>query len=324
MTESQAAAARVPTEADARRVFERATGAKVCAISRFPTGLANYVYDVTTERGESFVVRLARPDLGSAFAGAASWHALLRPRGVPLPALLHADAEGHADGFPAMIMERLPGTDLGAVYRDLSLKQKRDLAAQIVAAQQATSSLPPASGFGYARSYDDPALRGSWKAVVDAELERSRRRIERAGLLNPGHVDRVQRLVDHHEPYLARIEPRAFLDDTTTKNVIVHNGALSGIVDVDVVCFGDPLFAPALTRMALLSMDRDTDYVDVWESLLDITDEQKRTSLLYTACFCAGFMSEVGQAFNKDAADPVDWSYVRHLTDVLDRLLEAL
>ncbi|MGH2583728.1 MAG: phosphotransferase family protein [Dehalococcoidia bacterium] len=324
MTTSQTSPIRVPTEQDAVRVLERVTGAQVSGISRFPTGLANYVYDVTTERGESFVVRLARPDLGSAFAGAVYWHGLLKPRGVPLPALLHVDLLGHADGFPAMVMERLLGTDLGVVHRDLTLEQKRTLAAQIVVAQQTTGSLPPAAGFGYARSYDDPALRDSWKSVVDAELERSRRRIERAGLLDPSHVDRVQRVVDHHEPYLARIESRAFLDDTTTKNVIVHNGALSGIVDVDVVCFGDRLFAPALTRMALLSMGSDTDYVDIWESLLDLTAEQKRVSLLYTACFCAGFMSELGQAFNTDAADPVDWRYVRHLTSVLARLLATL
>jgi len=33
-----------------------------------------------------------------------------------------------------------------------------------------------------------------------------------------------------------------FLDDLTTKNVIVQDGVLQGVVDFDHVCYGDPLF----------------------------------------------------------------------------------
>ena len=46
-------------------------------------------------------------------------------------------------------------------------------------------------------------------------------------------------------PTLEAVPPLPFLDDLTTKNVLVDGGRLSGVVDVDVVCFGDPLATPA-------------------------------------------------------------------------------
>lgn len=105
-----------------------------------------------------------------------------------------------------------------------------------------------------------------------------------AGLLGAGVVDRVQAAVDGHAAYVASIESRCFLDDTTAKNAIVHNRRLSGIVDVDVVCFGDPLRTPALTRMALLALGYDTEYVDYWAGELAVTDEQRSVLAVYTAC----------------------------------------
>ena len=55
------------------------------------------------------------------------------------------------------------------------------------------------------------------------------------------------------------------MDDTTTKNVIVTaEGQFSGIVDVDVLCFGDPRFVVALTAVALLVQSMPLDYPATW------------------------------------------------------------
>ena len=66
------------------------------------------------------------------------------------------------------------------------------------------------------------------------------------------------------QAYFSAVRPTAFLGDITTKNVLVHEGKLSGIVDVDEICYGDPLFVVGLTHMALLAMGADTDYTTGW------------------------------------------------------------
>jgi aminoglycoside phosphotransferase (APT) family kinase protein len=315
---------RGPDEGDVERIVSDAIGESVTSLRRFPTGLAHFVYDVETAGGNRFAVRLANPAQRTAFAGAVYWYERLRPLGIPLPALIYVDVEGQRHGIPVMILERLPGVDLGDVYLDLSADQRRRIAEQVVEIQRLAGSLPEGPGFGYAASYDDRRLAARWKRVLEANLDRSRRRIERAGVVDVAMVERVRAVVDRYRDDLDRVRPMCFLDDTTTKNVIVHEGRLSGIVDVDVVCFGDPVRTPALTRMALLSRGYETDYIDFWTEAAGIRGDTEQMLTLCTAVDCAGFLAEVGHAFNRAEAPPVDAAYVAHLMRVLESLLGEL
>ena len=295
-------------------------------VERFPTGLAHYVYDVALVSGRRVVVRLTRPEWSASFRGAVYWYERLRPLGVPLPELFYADIEGTTAGFPALVMDRLPGTDLGNVYPSLRGDQRRRLAQEIVAIQRRVASLPAGPGFGYAFSYEDiRAFRSTWKEVLLASLESIRDAFADRGPVDPRVVDRVCAAVDAHGAYLAAVRPRPFLDDMTTKNVIVADGRLSGIVDVDCVTFGDALLTPALTRMALLARDYETDYVDHWMDALGATAEQRRMLTLYTACHCVTFLWEIGQPFNRgESPVPPDPALVQRRLAILESLLAAV
>ncbi len=304
----------------AANIVERQFGKAPTHVTRFPTGLVNYVYDVALANGERVVVRLGRAGNGAHVASAVYWHRQLRPLGVPLPRLLGYDTAPAEGAFPFMLLERLPGRDLEFAYPTLSLAQKRALARRIVAIQRAAAVLPAGPGFGYARSYTDK-LHPTWAGLLEADFRQNLRRIEAAALVDLRAADQVWAKLAAYAPYLARITPRLFLDDTTTKNVLIHNGHLSGIVDVDVVCFGDRLLTPALTQMALLSRGYDTDYIRYWCEELDLRDEQERVLTLYTALFCVGFLGELGQQFNKDTVEKIEADRIQGLLDILGDLL---
>lgn len=314
----------VPAEQDAIDIAQNYLGTAVQTIERFPTGLGNYVYDIVTATGQRVVVRMRRIDGGTGFAGALYWYGLLVPLGVPLPAPIHAVAQPQDGAFPFMIVERLPGRDLQYEYPALSSNQKHALARRLVQIQNAVGELPPGPGYGFARSYTDGSLHPSWVDVLQAELERSRQRIQEAGVAPVQHVDRVAGKLPEYMRYLAAVKPRCFLDDTTTKNVIVHEGRLSGIVDVDWVCFGDPLLTVALTQMSLLNNAYDTDYITYWTDELDLDAEQHAILTLYTAIFCVGFLGELGQNFNKDTAISTDPARIDHLVAILDSLMARI
>ena len=100
--------------------------------------------------------------------------------------------------------------------------------------------------FGWAAIGRDGHLR-SWTDVF-------------AKAVSPTHVDdgtlvgglraRLCTLRGRLEPYLRAVRPVAFLDEVTTKNVIVHNGELRGIIDVDYICFDDyPGYYEACNRL---------------------------------------------------------------------------
>lgn len=311
-----------PTEQDVLQILEDALGKKAKVIKRFSTGLANYVYDIKTEDGENLVVRLARPDLKHFFDGALYWYKQLEDIGVPIPKLYYSDISGK-HSFPVMIMERLSGVDLAVVYSKLNSEQKKILAGLIVGIQKNVATLPKGKGYGYARSYDDLALHDKWIDVLDENLERSRERIKKAEIFSEEAVDKVKKLIHQYSEYFSLIEPVCFLDDITTKNVIINNGDLSGVVDIDSVAFGDPLLTLALTRMSLLYSGDDTKYTDYWVEILDLNDQQKKTLNLYTAMFCVDFMSEMGQLFNKNEVELPNQKKVKKLNGILSSLIKV-
>ncbi len=314
----------LPTAETAAAVVQHHLATAVQTVVRFQTGLAHYVYDVQTADGRHVVVRLGRLGQAADFVSAVSWHRLLVPRGVPLPNLLDSDVQPPVGSFPFMLMERLPGRDLNDEYPTLSSEQKRLLAQRLVQIQASVGELPAGPGFGFARSYEDPSLHATWADVLLASLERSRRHMQSAGVVSTTHVDRVARKLAAYHSYFAAIPPTAFLDDATTKNVLVHDGQLSGIVDVDWVCFGDPLFVVALTQMALLKSRYNTDYITFWTDELHLTADQHAVLSLYTAIFGVDFLGELGQRFNRDVAPAVDAQEMDYLIGTIDRLLSEV
>ncbi len=310
-----------PTEADAKRILGAVTGQEPDEIRRFPSGLAHFVFDVMLADGQRLVVRLTRPVQQIDFAGAVYWSGQLRPLGVPLPTIMHAELDYRIHGFPVLVLERLQGVDLGDCYVSLTDGQKRDIARRIVDLQRRAATLPHGTGFGYAHAPDSSGLHQSWRGVLDASLQRSREWTRSAGVMGEDAIDQVSSEVDGFDTYFEHVQPTCFLHDTTTKNVLVYDAKLSGIVDVDSVCYGDPLWVLSLTSMAMYSMQADRVYVDAWVDELRLTSERRRVLALYTAIHCVAFLGEIGQRFNKDVAPPVDHAYRQRLEGVLHDLL---
>jgi aminoglycoside phosphotransferase (APT) family kinase protein len=287
------AACQVPSAKLAAEIAERNLARAPRSVSRFKTGARHYVFDVAFDSGPPVVVRLAEPSGYAEMVGAVHLSRLLRPLGVPLPTLIAEDLEGP---FPWIILERLAGTDLGAIARDLSEMQFDEIAAEIARAQSITASIGSAGRYGYAVRPED-APHTTWSKVLEANLSRSRTRIASAGLFDASLVDIVQGYVEAMRHRLDDIDAIPFLHDTTTKNVIVTPGGdFSGIVDVDDLCFGDPRYPAALTRAALLACGGPTRYVSAW--LRHAGEKDDAIFRLYVMLFLLDLMSEHGHAFN--------------------------
>jgi hypothetical protein len=310
-------------EGVARQIVEDFTHQPVSSLKRFKTGLAHYVYEARCEDGRAIVARLAHPGHENSLAGGVYWSERLRPLGVPLPELLGYDLTRRKFECGYLLLERLPGRDLGLVYSGLTVDRKRALAHEIARIQGIVNTLPPGPGYGYATGYD-ATLKASWTEVVYGELGKHRNHISLAGVFPPDVVNRLEKALARFEGYFKEIAPVPFLDDTTTKNVLIANGKLSGIVDVDVVCFGDPLFVVGLTNMALLSLDYATDYIEFWCEELPLDETGRRVLRVYTALFCVIFMGEIGQRFNRDEPIAADPAQVERYKTILANLLAGL
>jgi aminoglycoside phosphotransferase (APT) family kinase protein len=286
----------LPTPETAAAAARAATGRVPVAIRRFRTGAMHYVFEVSFDGGAPVVIRMGTLERRAGMADGIPLNRRLRAVGVPLPKVL---ALGVDDPCPWVAFERLLGTDLGDVIGSLTDRQLRSVA-EAVAAAQAAAALVGASGrYGYAAAAEDAPC-ASWSEVLEANIARSRRRIAAAGLFAPDPVERMAALVAARREALNALPAIAFLHDTTTRNVIVSpEGRLSGIVDVDDLCFGDPRYTAALTLAVLLARQGPVAYVEHW--MRAAGQEDDGLFRLYVAMFLVDLIGEHGQRFNGNA-----------------------
>jgi aminoglycoside phosphotransferase len=284
---------RAPSAELASAIAAQVTGCSPETVSRFTTGARHYVYEAKFVSRQPVVVRIGSTTAHSEIAGAIYLSKLLRPRGVPLPAILAEDVQS---GFPWLVLERLSGTDLGAVIGNLTDTQLDRIAARVALAQSITSETGSAGRYGYAVKPNE-APHFTWSQVLDAHLSRSRRRIASAGLFDVASADIVQSELGVMRSEIDAILPTPFLHDTTIKNVIVTaEGSVSGIVDVDDLCFGDPRYTAALTLAVLTAQRGPLQYVSAWLRHARWSDD--RLFRLYVTLFLLDLMAEHGQVFN--------------------------
>lgn len=286
-----------PDEEHAAAIVARVAGWVPASVTRFPTGSAHYVFDIVAGHGERAVLRMGLANQRDEMGAGLALQRALGERGVPVPRILASDV---GQDLPWVLMERLLGTDLGHVVGDLSEAQLTAIAHAVADAQAKAATFPSVGRFGYSAD-PERAPHARWTGVVQASIERSRQRMAAAGLFDAALADRLLEGLEHHRDALAAIPATPFLHDTTIKNVIVApDGGFSGIVDVDDFCFGDPRWAPALTKAALIAHGRSTFYAGAWMKAAGHADDELFE--FYVAVFLGDLMAEHGQVFNGNEA----------------------
>src|SRR3981081_2671950 len=217
-------------------------------------------------------------------------------------------------------MEHIDGVDLGLVYQKLSSSDKYSIALQLVDIQGRVARLASVGRFGFAYSYERFAEYTTWLYFLNSIVRRAEQRMDSTNHPGLGYVETVRRKLKNYTVYFRAIEPVPFLDDTTTKNVLISGDKIVGIVDVDQLCFGDPLLTLGLTRMALLNRSFDLTYAEQWADLLQLDQLQTEIINVYTLMVSLYFMSDLWQRFNRNRESRVDGDRFRSLASNFGKL----
>lgn len=290
-----------------RKLVAEWSGRRPLSVEHLPYGHNSNSFDVALPGARVIVRTHADPEV---FHWTLHNLDVLRGLGLPVPRLLFQDLEAHRYPFAYLVLERFPGRDLGYELAAMTPVQMDAVAAAVMDAQSRVSSLPAAGGYGYV-GIGEPGNRTTWNAVLDDIMALTERTLAphfgRAGA-------RVREALESEEHYFASVSPTCFLDDLTTKNVIVDDGKLSGFVDFDCVCYGDPLLHLGLTQTAVTS-DADESslhYVNALFELASLSVSERRIVDLYSALF--------GVEFLRDRPELNEWS--ARLLSAIDRWLE--
>ncbi|MCL2519369.1 MAG: aminoglycoside phosphotransferase family protein [Oscillospiraceae bacterium] len=274
-------------------------------VTRFPTGFCHSVYYIKTEIDE-FVLRVTESKWH--YYGSVKWLNELARFEIPIPKILRHGQYG--DVYYTLITY-IHGKDLGDVYHTLNDFQKRDIVKELVEIQKKVSDIAPVESFVYLP-----------EEHIKTIIQRFRESITANKVFDPSVCDAVADLIN--KVYFANVKPKAYLDDISTKNVLIHNGKLAGIVDIDEMGYGDPLEVVGLTNMALLLMEADTKYIDYWLDELQATATQRKAVTFYTLLSCISFMGERGTKFNNDTFVTVNHDEVELLNSIYNKLITQL
>lgn len=286
-------------------------------IKRFEMGYGNYVYKINFNE-DRFIVRTSFGK--ESYKDMIYWLNKLMPLGLPIPKIL---SNGIYDDVSYLILTYIQGEDLGNVYNTLSDYEKKMIARDIVGIQNKVSTLPQNSGYGYLTSYEDENFKNNWKEVIISHLDRSKNRMKENKIFDYRKVDRIKELLYLYDDYFNNIRPIPFLDDLSSKNILINEGKVSGVIDFDWICFGDRIYYIALTNMALIAFRYDTRYVDYLMKEIKASEIEKDILKLYTLVFCVDFMSEKGMKF-KDRVVEVTQNEIEDLNKTYDKIYNEL
>lgn len=274
------------TAGHVRRLIESTFRRSVETINQMTYGHGSVTYKVTCH-DEVFIVRTNTDS--SAFEGTLGNLDYLHRLGLPVPTVLASDMSQTQVPFAYMVTDAFRGTDLGFVLGSMTRAQQTRLAEQIVEFERMATELPAGSRYGYV-PIGATGTENRWSDVVRKDRHP---RAPEADHVVAALIDRTLAVVDAETELIDSTPPTCFFDDLTTKNVIVDRGSLQGLVDFDVVCYGDPMYWLSLTNVAVVSDVGEAGYFYLRElkRLWKPNDHEIQRLGLYTALHAAEFLS---------------------------------
>lgn len=260
-------------EAQVTALIVDALGIQPRAAALQPFGHNSVTYEAVLPEG-SGIVRMNADT--SVFAATERNIASLAGLGLPVPHVLASDLSKTRFPFAYLLLDKIPGRDLGYELAGMTPAQMTRLAEQIVDYQRRVMTLPLGTGYGYA-GIGERGPYSSWQELVFSE--------------------EVPVQASRYAAYFRQVPPVCFLDDITVKNVIVQNGELQGLIDFDCVCYGDPLYWLALTAVGVVSDVGVAGqfYVDELKRLWGLPSGQEPVLAFYCASMAQNFVRGAGQ-----------------------------
>ncbi|CAB3757965.1 hypothetical protein GQ57_08615 [Burkholderia sp. MSh2] len=254
------------------------------------TQSGNTIHRVELADGRTVVLRVSSQP--AAYAHTEANLAALRALGLPVQQVLAAGTA--APGRSFVILNWLDGFDLKFALPAMRADQMAAVAERVADCQRRVAGLPASRGFGWAPIGRD-AAHARWTDLFGAPADASV--AVEATPLNQLRA-RLRAVRATLEPYFAACTPVCFLDDLTTRNVIVDDGALSGFIDLDFVCYGDPLLQVG-TTLAYLAADVGDAGRAYGDALVDCwspSGDARRAMYFYAGLWTTGFLASAEAA----------------------------
>lgn len=284
------------------RIALREFGRSPDTVRRIATGICNDVYSVAIGDRE-YIFRL-KPE-PRYMLGSANHVPLFRSKGIRVPEILAADYSKSWIPVAFQIQSKLPGRDIGEVIETLSDDELKAIGGEVAAVFRQLAPVPNNGKFGVLWG-DDKDLVDSWSTEVERVICVVKGWGTKTGVLDSQLTGVLDRVYAEYKPYFDRIRPYTYFGDIAGKNVMIHDGRFSGLVDLDSLAQGDPLEAIGRIKASWYGTRHGEVYSNAVMDALGLPEPQRRIVTMYALLNRVFWTLENGVQFNRNTDKTVD------------------
>lgn len=306
------------------RIIEREFGERVESIERMTSGICNEVYRVRSAGTIRAVERIVRlKDQARYMYGSHDHIPIFRAAGINVPGILAEDYSKTRSPFAYQVMSVIPGRDISDVIDTLSDEELKGIAAHISNVFDALRDVPNNGKFGVLWG-DGEDLVDSWTAAVERETNIAKKRGSRTGVLDARLSDLLEWINREYKSYFESVKPVTYYGDICAKNVMVHEGKFSGLVDLDALAQGDPLEAIGRIKASWYETHHGRMYTDAVMDAQRLDHDQRRIVTMYALLNRIFWTMENGIQFNQNTTALVDRTRESQDKQIVDALYNEL
>lgn len=284
------------------RIAQKEFGTSPSNLTRMTTGICNEVYSVAIGDRE-YIFRLKEEP--RYMLGSHKNIPLFRSKGIKVPEILAEDYSKTWLPLAFQIQNKLPGNDLRDVIETLSDDELKALGSEVANVFRQLSTVPNNGKFGVLWG-DDRDLVDSWSAEVARVTKVVTNWGKQTGVLDDKLVEVLAYVNSKYKGYFDRIRPYTYFGDIAGKNVMVHDGKFSGLVDLDSLAQGDPLEAVGRIKASWYGTRYGTVYSKSVMDALGLPEPQREIVTMYALLNRAFWTLENGVQFNSNTSRTVD------------------
>ena len=276
-------------------------------ISRKTVGMCNEVYELTFP-SDSFILRMHKEK--EWMYGTHKFLPLFQKLEIKTPKLLAEDYSKTEFPFCYQLQNKIEGQDLGLVIDTLKPRELKQIAKEVSQIFDKFNSLPNTKEFGLSiglkeELYEENPAPFDWHRKTIIERNKT------SNVVGEELLDIHATLLERYSDYLAQVEPKVYYGDICSKNVMIHEGQFSGLVDLDFLLRGDYLEAIGRMRACWYGEETGDIYINEIIRLQNLNPVQQEMVSVYAILNLILWTSEEGVRFNSNTTDEINWENVK-------------
>ena len=246
-------------------------------IVRMTVGTANEVYMVTLTDMQ-VVVRISQYD--KFLYGSHNHIPLFQKLDIKVPSILAEDYSKTFIPYHYQILSVIEGQDLGEIFFTLNDEQLKAIAKEVASIFKKVKTIPADGKFGYIYAHKEDLV-DTWTQRMQNDMDQIIERGTKTGVLEPWMEQLLQKLFTDNKAYFDSVKSETYFDDMSSKNVMVHNGEFSGLVDLDCLAERDYLETVGRIRASWAGTHNGDVYTQAVMAELGLNNEQRSLINVY-------------------------------------------